>query len=94
MARPKGTKNPNAGRKKGTPNKDKQALRERLAAMGCDPIDGMAKIAQEAMSEKDYPLAGNMFKELARYTYPALKAIELSSNPEQPVELVFKWESE
>ena len=92
MPRKPGFKNPHAGRKKGTPNRDKQAIRDRLAELDCDPIDGMAQIAQEAMQEKDFPLAGNMFKELAKYSYPQLKAIELSGNSEQPVELVFKWE--
>ncbi|MBA2307269.1 hypothetical protein H0W26_04005 [Candidatus Dependentiae bacterium] len=33
------------GRSKGTPNKKSQDIRERLLAMGCDPIEGMARIA-------------------------------------------------
>jgi hypothetical protein len=39
-------RNPNSGRKKGTPNKDTREIAERLAALGCDPIEGMARIAQ------------------------------------------------
>ncbi len=34
------------GREKGTPNKKTQDVQERLKAMGCDPIVGMARIAQ------------------------------------------------
>ncbi len=42
-----GTPRPlNAGRKKGTPNKRTIEVAERLAALGCDPIEGMARIAQ------------------------------------------------
>jgi len=33
------------GRKKGTPNKKTQEVIERLKELGCDPIEGMAKIA-------------------------------------------------
>lgn len=33
------------GRQKGTPNKKTQDVQERLKAMGCDPIVGMARIA-------------------------------------------------
>ena len=64
------------GRKKGTPNKKSQDVQAKLDALGCDPIEGMAKIAQQAMSEGDLPLAGNMFKELAQYVTPKLKSIE------------------
>ena len=33
------------GRQKGTPNKKTAAIAERLERLGCDPIEGMAKIA-------------------------------------------------
>lgn len=64
------------GRKKGTPNKATQAVQEKLQAMDCDPIEGMAEIAQEAMKEQNYMLAGQMFKELAKYYAPTMKSIE------------------
>ena len=33
------------GRQKGTPNKATQTVAEKLDALGCDPIEGMARIA-------------------------------------------------
>lgn len=64
------------GRVAGTPNKRSQEIQDKLDALGCDPIEGMALIAKEALEIKDYPLAGNMFKELAQYIAPKRKAIE------------------
>lgn len=66
------------GRVKGTPNKRSQNIHEQLKALDCDPIEGMAKIAEAAMKEADYTLAGNMYKELAQYIAPKRKAIEVS----------------
>lgn len=66
------------GRKAGTPNRDKLEVRERLAEMGCDPIDGMAQIAMEARAEGDKHLAGQMYKELCKYSYPQKKAVEVT----------------
>lgn len=94
MAFPKGRKNPNAGRKKGGANRNKYLVRELLEEKGCDPIEGLIEISRRAMSEADYKLAGDMFKELAKYSYPQLKSIELSGDSENPVEMVFKWENE
>jgi hypothetical protein len=64
------------GRVKGTPNKRTQDVIERLNELGCDPIEGMAKIAAQAMTEGELMLAGQMYKELAQYVAPKRKAIE------------------
>jgi len=77
-----------AGRKKGTPNKRTQDIIERLNALNCDPIEGMAKIAGIAMKEgkkQDLALAGQMYKELAQYVAPKRKAIELTGPEGQPI---------
>jgi len=42
-----GGKRPGAGRPKGAKNKRTLAVEQRLAALGCDPIEGMARIAME-----------------------------------------------
>lgn len=39
------------GRGKGTPNKDKKAIQDKLDELGCDPIEGMATIAKECMRD-------------------------------------------
>ena len=49
---------------------------DKLAKLKCDPIEGMARIA---MDKDNAPkLRGRMFSELAQYTTPKRKAIELS----------------
>lgn len=68
------------GRVKGTPNYRTQAIQERLQALNCDPIEGMATIAKEAMKAKDFPLALSAYKELAQYVAPKRKAVELSAD--------------
>lgn len=35
------------GRKNGTPNRSTLVLREKLAALGCDPVEELVKIARE-----------------------------------------------
>lgn len=66
------------GRVKGTPNKKTQDVIDRLNALGCDPIEGMAKIAKTALASDDLQLAGQMYKELAQYVAPKRKAIEMT----------------
>ena len=66
------------GRQKGTPNKNNQPIMEKLAALNCDPLSGMAKIAKKAMDEGDLHLALQAFKELAQYVAPKRKSIEIS----------------
>jgi hypothetical protein len=80
------------GRKKGTPNKKTSSVQEKLDRLGCDPIEGMAIIANRAMAEGDLPLAGSMYKELAQYVAPKRKTVELS-NEEGSGPLRIEWKS-
>lgn len=64
------------GRKKGTPNKRTLAIEEKLAALNCDPIEGMAKIAMDTTA--DIKLRAQMFSELAQYVFPKRKSVEHS----------------
>jgi hypothetical protein len=65
------------GRKAGTPNKRTVEVTERLRELGCDPIEGMARLA---MDEKNTPeLRGRMHAELASYVAPKRKALELDA---------------
>ena len=65
------------GRAKGVKNKATQSVIERLKDLNCDPIEGMAKIAKQAMEEGEMQLAGNMYKELAQYVAPKRKSVEV-----------------
>ena len=63
------------GRKKGTPNRATLTVAEKLAALGCDPISGMARIA---MDENNSPeTRGRYYSELAQYLYPKRKPVEV-----------------
>ncbi len=66
------------GRKKGTPNKATRTIAEKLEALGCDPIEGMARIA---MDEKNSPeTRGRYYSELAQYLYPKRKSVDVSTD--------------
>jgi hypothetical protein len=65
------------GRTAGTPNKRTVEVAERLTALGCDPIEGMARLAMDESNSAD--LRGRMFSELAQYVAPKRKAIEHSA---------------
>ena len=63
------------GRKPGTPNKRTAEVAALLEELGCEPIEGMARIA---MNEAHPPeLRGRMYAELAQYLYPKRKALDL-----------------
>ena len=66
------------GRAKGVKNRTTKSVEDKLKALGCDPLEGMAEIAKQAMLEGDMSLAGQMYKELAQYIAPKRKAIEVS----------------
>ena len=75
------------GREAGTPNKRTQEVIEKLEALSCDPIEGMAQIAQQARKENNLHLAGQMYKELAQYIAPKRKSVELATDyPKNSVE--------
>lgn len=85
------------GRRKGTPNRVSQDIRDKLASLGCDPIEGMARIAMDA--DNPVQLRGKMFAELAQYVIPKRKAIEVTGGIEhryvvrapQPAKDVETW---
>ncbi|MFN0314049.1 MAG: hypothetical protein ACKVQA_03295 [Burkholderiales bacterium] len=62
------------GRRVGALNKRTLEITERLAALDCDPLAGMAKIAMDPESPPE--LRGRMYAELAQYVYPKRRAID------------------
>ena len=64
------------GRQKGTPNRRTQEAQQILAELGCDPIEGMARIATDESNSAE--LRGRMLAELAQYAYPKRKAVEVT----------------
>ena len=69
------------GRKRGTPNKKTVAVQEQMEQLGFDPIESMIEICNQAMTDKNYALAGQIAKELAQYVYPKRKAVEHITDP-------------
>ena len=71
------------GRLLGTPNKKTIEIKDRLASMACDPIQGMADLAMDANNTPE--LRGRMYAELAQYIAPKRKAVEHSRGEDQPI---------
>ena len=67
------------GRRKGTMNKLTKAVVERLAALGCDPVEGMAVIAMDTTNPVE--VRAKMFSELAQYVAPKRRAVEHALDP-------------
>ena len=62
---------------RGTANKATDALARKLKKLGCDPIEGLAKIALDPFTEVS--LKVRCFTELAQYIYPKRKAVDIDS---------------
>ena len=76
------------GRTAGTPNKRTLNVMERLDELGCDPIEGMAKIALDPQNPVE--LRARMFSDLAQYVAPKRRAIDHSgSEGTGPIEI--RW---
>ena len=75
-------KTPGSGRKKGTPNKDKQELRDMLAEHFPDyhPVLALAKLATNKRTSIDRRILCH--REVAKYVAPQLKAIEHTTGDE------------
>jgi hypothetical protein len=66
------------GRRRGSPNKSTLDVIDKLAALHCDPITGMAKLVMDKSNAPE--LRGRMFAELAQYVAPKRKALEHSGD--------------
>lgn len=68
------------GRQKGTPNIRIQEAMAILEELNCDPIEGMARIANDESNSIE--LRAKMYSELAPYIYPKRKSIESNNHDE------------
>ena len=66
------------GRQRGTPNKVTRSVIEKLEALGCDPIEGLARIAMQPSTS--IPDKIRCYLELAQYVYPKRKPLEVSDD--------------
>ena len=68
------------GRAKGTPNRATVVLREKLAALGCDPAEQLLKIAQDSKTPVEVKV--HIYSTLMPYIYPKRKLTD-DSNEER-----------
>jgi hypothetical protein len=71
------------GRVRGTPNRRTHYIEALLAHIGCDPIEGMARIAMD--SQNPIEIRARMYAELAQYVAPKRKAVQIASDSSSPV---------
>ena len=57
--------------------------------MGCDPIEGLAKIAMDPATKPE--LKVRCFAELAQYVYPKRKAVDLALNEGDGYKVVVEY---
>lgn len=76
------------GRQKGTPNKRTQMVMDKLKEMGCDPVEGLAKIALD--DENPIELRAKCMSDLMPYAYPKLKQTDMNVNATTTLLDVFK----
>jgi hypothetical protein len=62
------------GRASGTPNRATAALKEKLAALGCDPAEELVKIAQDLKTPVAFK--AHIYAVLMPYVYPKRKLAE------------------
>jgi len=87
---PKGGARPNAGRKKGTPNRFNIESRERAKLSGLLPLDYMLGVMRDERLPKTR--RDEMAKAAAPYLHARLASMQVSGNPEAPLETVTRIE--
>jgi len=70
------------GRQKGTPNRHTRTVQEKLEAVGCDPIEGMARLAMD--EQTDLAIRARLYAELAQYVAPKRKALDVTVEDQRP----------
>ena len=86
MSRPRGLPK-TGGRVSGTPNKKSHELAEKLEELGCDPIEGLARIAGDPATKPELKM--RCYAELAQYIHPKRKAVDLGSGKDgEPLKIV------
>ena len=73
------------GRPKGAVSAKTLIVEEKLAAVGCDPIEEMAKLAMDKKVAES--VRAKLLSELANYVYPKRKAVEMDV-PEESAQTV------
>ena len=82
----KGDKKPeNSGRKKGTKNKTNLGISEILQKNSIDCVEELISIAQNTSKEE---IKFGIYKELLKYVYPQLKAVEVNEKISKGINII------
>ena len=66
------------GLRSGSKNKDRVSVEARMLELGCDPLQAMVEIAQEARDAGDLALSAKIHGDLLQYIRPRLRSVEHS----------------
>ena len=72
------------GRSQGTPNRDTSVLREKLEALGCDPIAELVRIAKDPTTESS--LRVSIYSLLIRHTSPVPRPVDVGAGVDSTVD--------
>ena len=73
----------------GTPNKKTHDWPRKLENLGCDPIEGLARIAEDPATRPELKI--RCYAELAQYVHPKRKAMDLGSGKDgEPVKVILE----
>ena len=76
------------GRARGTPNRKTHEIAAKLDKLGCDPIEGLARIAMDAATAPE--LKVRCFAELAGYIWAKRRAVELASEEDREIRVTIE----
>ena len=76
------------GRRKGTPNRATLLLREKLAALDCDPAEALVKIAKDLKTPVG--LKASIYSTLLPYVHPKRSCVD-DSVEERETEKTVEW---
>lgn len=97
-------KTPGSGRKKGTLNKNTQAVADRCAALGLDPVEVAALFARGDWKKLGYKkgnlgpfgsptippaLRARCALDLVEFIHPKLKSVEFKGDADKPINLIY-----
>jgi hypothetical protein len=104
MRPPGSNRTPGSGRKKGTPNKRTGEVQALLSSLNCNPLETLALLANgdwEKLGYKKRPpmklaleLRLTAARELAAYTAPKLKAVEVKADVSHSAQIRMVWPDE
>ena len=86
----RGGARPGAGRKKGSVAKVDMEARQKALEQGESPLDYMLRVMRDLT--QDYKRRDDMAKAAAPYLHARLQSVEVSGNPDNPLEVINRIE--